>query len=166
MESRNLKISWKATSPISNHPIFQPLSFPSPFPHTLTQTLHPSASMAVHAAAVISAATKIAFSSAEISHQQIAFLSHSSHSSLLKFTAANAQCDKRRFITAKATKSESGVNPKVGVAVYKPRSYQVLVSDAANSLFSALQDGKTRMEIDFPCVTLLNCAFILLCSYN
>ncbi|XP_042032256.1 protein LPA3-like [Salvia splendens] len=55
-----------------------------------------------------------------------------------------------QFITAKAIKSESGVNPKVGVSVYKPRSYQVLVSDAANSLFSALQDGKTRMEIDFP----------------
>ncbi|KAL1533282.1 Protein lpa3 [Salvia divinorum] len=110
--------------------------------------------MAVHAAAVISAATKIAsttaFYSTEISHQQIAFLSHSSYSAPLKFTAAKPQCDNRRFITAKATKSESGVNPKVGVAVYKPRSYQVLVSDAANSLFNALQDGKTRMEIDFP----------------
>ncbi|KAG6390681.1 hypothetical protein SASPL_148420 [Salvia splendens] len=43
-----------------------------------------------------------------------------------------------------------GTTELVGVSVYKPRSYQVLVSDAANSLFSALQDGKTRMEIDFP----------------
>ncbi|XP_057791378.1 protein LPA3 [Salvia miltiorrhiza] len=103
--------------------------------------------MAVHAAAVISAATKISSAAvAEISHQQSPFLSHSFSTSSLKLTSANAQCDKRRFITAKATKSD----PKVGVAVYKPRSYQVLVSDAANCLFSALQDGKTRIEIDFP----------------
>ncbi|KAH6831513.1 Low PSII Accumulation 3 [Perilla frutescens var. hirtella] len=111
--------------------------------------------MASHAAAVISAAAKIpsgtAFYSVEISHQQSPFLSHSSVStSLPKLTAANAQCDKRRFIGAKATKSESGINPKAGVAVYKPRSYEVLVSDAANSLFSALQDGRTRLEIEFP----------------
>ncbi|KAG9159264.1 hypothetical protein Leryth_024223 [Lithospermum erythrorhizon] len=41
-------------------------------------------------------------------------------------------------------------NPKLGVAVYKPKSYEVLVSDAANSLFYALEDGKIRLEIEFP----------------
>ncbi|XP_062157378.1 protein LPA3 [Alnus glutinosa] len=41
-------------------------------------------------------------------------------------------------------------NPKVGVSVYKPKSYEVLVTDAANSLAYALDDGKTRLEIDFP----------------
>ncbi|XP_073106002.1 protein LPA3 isoform X2 [Elaeis guineensis] len=41
-------------------------------------------------------------------------------------------------------------DPKVGVAVYKPKSYEVLVSDAARSLVCALEDGKTRLEIDFP----------------
>ncbi|KAJ8629308.1 hypothetical protein MRB53_022631 [Persea americana] len=41
-------------------------------------------------------------------------------------------------------------DPKSGVAVYKPKSYQVLVTDAANSLAYALEDGKTRLEIDFP----------------
>ncbi|KAL5984288.1 Protein lpa3 [Asimina triloba] len=46
--------------------------------------------------------------------------------------------------------SATGGDPKAGVSVYKPKSYQVLVSDAANSLASALQDGKTRLEIDFP----------------
>ncbi|KAJ8509918.1 hypothetical protein OPV22_000352 [Ensete ventricosum] len=40
--------------------------------------------------------------------------------------------------------------PKAGVAVYKPRSYEVLVSDAARSLVCAVDDGKTRLEIDFP----------------
>ncbi|KAK3151971.1 hypothetical protein QOZ80_2BG0152750 [Eleusine coracana subsp. coracana] len=39
---------------------------------------------------------------------------------------------------------------KAGVSVYKPRSYEVLVSDAARSLASALDDGKTRLEIEFP----------------
>lgn len=124
--------------------------------------------MAIHAAAIISAATKFpstaAFYSVEISHQQCPFLSHSSFSTSLKFGAANALCYKRGFISAKATKSESGVNPKVGVAVYKPKSYEVLVTDAANCLFTALQDGKTRMEIDFPCVMLPQLPLSLLLS--
>lgn len=50
------------------------------------------------------------------------------------------------------TKSETP--PEVervrGVSVYKPKSYQALVTDAATSLFYALNDGKTRIEIDFP----------------
>ncbi|XP_054795057.1 protein LPA3-like [Prosopis cineraria] len=41
-------------------------------------------------------------------------------------------------------------DPKAGVAVYKPKSYEVLVTDAANSLAYALEDGKFRLEIDFP----------------
>ncbi|KAL8139340.1 LOW QUALITY PROTEIN: hypothetical protein V2J09_005361, partial [Rumex salicifolius] len=46
--------------------------------------------------------------------------------------------------------SSSVRDPKAGVAVYKPKSYEVLVSDAANCLAFALDDGKTRLEIDFP----------------
>ncbi|CAL5361623.1 unnamed protein product [Camellia sinensis] len=42
------------------------------------------------------------------------------------------------------------VDPKTGVSVYKPKSYEVLVTDAAISLAYALDDGKTRLEIDFP----------------
>ncbi|XP_027906117.1 protein LOW PSII ACCUMULATION 3, chloroplastic [Vigna unguiculata] len=41
-------------------------------------------------------------------------------------------------------------DPKAGVSLYKPKSYQVLVNDAATSLAFALQDGKIRLEIDFP----------------
>jgi len=41
-------------------------------------------------------------------------------------------------------------DPKAGVSLYKPKSYEVLVTDAANSLAFALQDGKVRLEIDFP----------------
>ncbi|KAK7349099.1 hypothetical protein VNO77_06188 [Canavalia gladiata] len=39
---------------------------------------------------------------------------------------------------------------KAGVSIYKPKSYEVLVTDAANSLAYALQDRKLRLEIDFP----------------
>lgn len=42
------------------------------------------------------------------------------------------------------------MEPKAGVAIYKPKSFEVLVADAAGSLAFALQDGKTRLEIDFP----------------
>jgi len=39
---------------------------------------------------------------------------------------------------------------RAGVSVYKPRSYDVLVTDAARSLACAIGDGKTRLEIEFP----------------
>ncbi|KAL8456964.1 hypothetical protein ACS0TY_034165 [Phlomoides rotata] len=104
--------------------------------------------MAVPAAAVISAAT---FYSVETCHQQSPCLSLSSLStSPIKFSTVTANCPNKRFLSAKATKSESGISPKVGVAVYKPKSYEVLVSDAATSLSYALQEGKTRLEIEFP----------------
>ncbi|KAI5401345.1 hypothetical protein KIW84_065990 [Lathyrus oleraceus] len=43
-----------------------------------------------------------------------------------------------------------GFDPKPGVAVYKPKSYQVLATDASYSLAYALQDGKLHLEIDLP----------------
>ena len=49
-----------------------------------------------------------------------------------------------------STSSLKSLDPKKGVSVYKPKSYQVLVTDAAISLAYALQDGFTRLEIDFP----------------
>ncbi|KAG2655492.1 protein LOW PSII ACCUMULATION 3, chloroplastic-like isoform X2 [Panicum virgatum] len=39
---------------------------------------------------------------------------------------------------------------RAGVSVYKPRSYDVLVTDAARSLACAIDNGKTRLEIEFP----------------
>ncbi|CAL4922525.1 unnamed protein product [Urochloa decumbens] len=39
---------------------------------------------------------------------------------------------------------------RAGVSVYKPRTYDVLVTDAARSLASAIDDGKIRLEIEFP----------------
>ncbi|CAH9142749.1 unnamed protein product [Cuscuta epithymum] len=53
-------------------------------------------------------------------------------------------------LTQCAKKEIKATDPKLGVALYKPRSYDALVSDAANSLSYALSDGKTRLEIEFP----------------
>lgn len=148
-----------------NHPTFRTVIFPSRSPHSLLTHTHsryhaiqPPA-MAGHAAAVISAANKIPSPttsySVELSHQQSSFFSVPSIAPPpFKFSTVTGHCHKKRFVGAKATKSESGVDPKVGVAVYKPKSYEVLVSDAATSLFYALQEGKTRLEIEFPCVYL------------
>ncbi|KAK8581319.1 hypothetical protein V6N13_144348 [Hibiscus sabdariffa] len=52
--------------------------------------------------------------------------------------------------TPPAAAPTKGFDPKKGVALYKPKSYDVLVTDAANSLAYAIQDGQTRLEIDFP----------------
>ncbi|CAI9113864.1 OLC1v1014555C3 [Oldenlandia corymbosa var. corymbosa] len=57
-----------------------------------------------------------------------------------------------KYTTIKAARATAAneSDPKLGVALYKPKTYEVLVSDAANSLFYALNDGKTRLEIEFP----------------
>ncbi|KAM0945212.1 putative protein LOW PSII ACCUMULATION 3 [Dioscorea sansibarensis] len=55
-----------------------------------------------------------------------------------------------RAVKGSVDVGSSGSDPKAGVAVYKPKSYEVLVSDAARSLVFAIEDGKTRLEIDFP----------------
>ncbi|KAL4278550.1 hypothetical protein GQ457_03G042520 [Hibiscus cannabinus] len=52
--------------------------------------------------------------------------------------------------TPPAAAPTQGLDPKKGVALYKPKSYDVLATDAANSLAYAIQDGQTRVEIDFP----------------
>ncbi|KAL5713763.1 Protein lpa3 [Ranunculus cassubicifolius] len=49
-----------------------------------------------------------------------------------------------------SSKETQQLDPKVGVPVYKPKSYEVLVNDAANSLVYALDEGKMRLEIEFP----------------
>ncbi|KAL0918467.1 hypothetical protein M5K25_010476 [Dendrobium thyrsiflorum] len=57
---------------------------------------------------------------------------------------------KRRYAQPKEELSSLESNFKAGVSVYKPKSYDVLVADAARSLAYGLQEGKTRLEIDFP----------------
>ncbi|KAK4488886.1 hypothetical protein RD792_004676 [Penstemon davidsonii] len=113
--------------------------------------------MAVHAAAASSIVTKvpsvITFSSAEIAYFPSAVYSNTAlQLKLLSGSTVTAHYPhNKRFISIKATKSESEVDPQLGVAVYNPKSYEVLVSDAATSLFYALQEGKNRLEIEFPC---------------
>ncbi|PKA56170.1 hypothetical protein AXF42_Ash011099 [Apostasia shenzhenica] len=57
---------------------------------------------------------------------------------------------KRLNVQPREEASPSVPDLKAGVAVYKPKSYEVVVADAANSLVSALEDGKIRLEIEFP----------------
>ncbi|KAL6996733.1 Protein lpa3 [Sarracenia purpurea var. burkii] len=60
----------------------------------------------------------------------------------LRWERAQIQCSKRE--------APPDFDPKAGISVYKPKSYEVLVTDAAKALAYALDDGKTRLEIDFP----------------
>ncbi|KAI3956217.1 hypothetical protein MKW98_008735 [Papaver atlanticum] len=100
------------------------------------------------------------YSLTPVSQQSRSSLSslHSSSSSLLSVatsplsTSYQLRANSLRIISCSSTsnKEARNVNPKVGVSVYKPQSYEVLVNDAANSLIYALDDGKTRLEIEFP----------------
>nr|BAJ93560.1 predicted protein [Hordeum vulgare subsp. vulgare] len=71
----------------------------------------------------------------------------------LSGAAVRSRCRRRLRslrLRAEAAK-EAGVGElRAGVSVYKPRSYEVLVSDAARSLAAAIDDGRTRLEIEFP----------------
>ncbi|CAN6555428.1 unnamed protein product [Malus baccata var. baccata] len=89
------------------------------------------------------------------------FLSHTSLSSLPRtattlsaFSTSPAlpksPSNSRRIKCVEKASSASSADPTSGIAVYKPKSYEVLVTDAARSLAYALEDGKTRLEIDFP----------------
>ncbi|GAB2228242.1 hypothetical protein Droror1_Dr00010072 [Drosera rotundifolia] len=51
---------------------------------------------------------------------------------------------------AASTSIDGWSDPKAGVAVYKPKSYEVLVTDAAECLAIAMRDGRLRLEIEFP----------------
>eukprot|EP00252_Welwitschia_mirabilis_P005047 TRINITY_DN15457_c0_g1_i1.p1 TRINITY_DN15457_c0_g1~~TRINITY_DN15457_c0_g1_i1.p1 ORF type:complete len:380 (-),score=69.12 TRINITY_DN15457_c0_g1_i1:294-1433(-) len=60
---------------------------------------------------------------------------------------------KRKLVLRHAvspTQDAAGVDPRDGVPLYKPNSYQQIVEDAARALMYALDDGKTRLEIEFP----------------
>ncbi|XP_048535048.1 protein LPA3 [Triticum urartu] len=64
---------------------------------------------------------------------------------------ARFRCRRRlRSVRAEAAKEAEVGELRAGVSVYKPRSYEVLVSDAARSLAAAIDDGRTRLEIEFP----------------
>ncbi|GJM90017.1 hypothetical protein PR202_ga06254 [Eleusine coracana subsp. coracana] len=78
--------------------------------------------------------------------------SHAPAPPRLSGAIASSRLPPRRL--AVSPRAEAGTGDvqalRAGVSVYKPRSYEVLVSDAARSLACALDDGKTRLEIEFP----------------
>ncbi|XBH76075.1 hypothetical protein VPH35_102777 [Triticum aestivum] len=74
-----------------------------------------------------------------------------SPSARLAGAPARFRCRGRlRSVRAEAAKEAEVGELRAGVSVYKPRSYEVLVSDAARSLAAAIDDGRTRLEIEFP----------------
>lgn len=68
----------------------------------------------------------------------------------LKQHSTQIHCASKSNKQQSKTQTTPGFDPNAGVALYKPKSYEVLVTDAANSLAYALEGGKTRVEIDFP----------------
>ncbi|KAF6159792.1 hypothetical protein GIB67_030050 [Kingdonia uniflora] len=71
-------------------------------------------------------------------------LNLSSFCSISRLCRNGVQCSNSNSKETKTT------DPMGGVSIYKPKSYEVLVSDAAESLVYALKDEKTRLEIEFP----------------
>lgn len=81
---------------------------------------------------------------------------YSSPATLRLPTASSSPQLRRRRRLAVSPRADAGTGTgdvealRAGVSVYKPRSYDVLVTDAARSLACAIDDGKTRLEIEFP----------------
>lgn len=61
---------------------------------------------------------------------------------------------KSKFVAALQTEAAPPDVPdsdrRAGVAIYKPASYEALISDAAKSLVNALDESKLRLEVEFP----------------
>lgn len=72
----------------------------------------------------------------------------------LPTASSSPQLRRRRLAVSPRADAATGTGDvealRAGVSVYKPRSYDVLVTDAARSLACAIDDGKTRLEIEFP----------------
>ncbi|CAI7812772.1 unnamed protein product [Closterium sp. NIES-54] len=69
--------------------------------------------------------------------------------SLVRRSESRSSANVARVVRAAAA---AEADPAAGVAEYKPRSYDELVADAARAVQSALADGLTRIEVDFPSV--------------
>ncbi|CAI5511750.1 unnamed protein product [Closterium sp. Naga37s-1] len=67
--------------------------------------------------------------------------------SLVRRSESRSNSNAARVVRASAA---AEADPAAGVAEYKPRSYDELVADAARAVQSALADGLTRIEVDFP----------------
>lgn len=117
--------------------------------HSLQPTKPPMA-MAVHTAAAFSpppSVSQLKLSRSSFSLIPFIYTRPQTYPKSLPLRLRLTQCAKKEV---EATAAAAAGDPKLGVAVYKPRSYDALASDAANSLFYALNDGKTRVEIEFP----------------
>lgn len=58
------------------------------------------------------------------------------------------EASRKGRLTVQCTSAE--VDPVAGVALYNPKSYDVIIRDAAKSVDRALDAGYARMEVEFP----------------
>jgi hypothetical protein len=56
----------------------------------------------------------------------------------------------RSVVRMEESSAAADSDAMLGVSVYKPASYEALISDAAKALIYALDDGHKRLEVDFP----------------
>lgn len=59
-------------------------------------------------------------------------------------------CGVVRNSRSAGVRAQVETDPKLGVSVYKPASYESLIADAAKALSYGLDDDLKRLEIDFP----------------
>ncbi|KAL2651370.1 hypothetical protein R1flu_019498 [Riccia fluitans] len=71
------------------------------------------------------------------------------HQRALKFFTSR-NFDFHRVKASARVEAAASDSAAAGVDVYRPASYDVLVSDAASAVAYALDSGKLRMEVDFP----------------
>ncbi|CAI5529733.1 unnamed protein product, partial [Closterium sp. Naga37s-1] len=69
------------------------------------------------------------------------------NASLVRRNESRSSANAARVVRAAAA---AEADPAAGVAEYKPRSYDELVADASRAVQTALADGLTRIEVDFP----------------
>ncbi|KAI5071727.1 hypothetical protein GOP47_0013978 [Adiantum capillus-veneris] len=68
----------------------------------------------------------------------------------LRVSVSSPTCRHVVAATADAGMTTSDVEARSGVAVYRPSSYEALISDAAKALCYALDENRRRIEIEFP----------------
>ena len=59
-----------------------------------------------------------------------------------------------------APSNTAAEQPEYGRQTYQPESYNEMLGDAAKAMARALENGETRMEIEFPAVPTTDCAFL------
>ncbi len=73
------------------------------------------------------------------------------HHSVGSSAPQHARCTVKAAIsTSGDAEAAAAFDRRAGRSTYRPASFKILVEDAANSVVEALNEGDTRMEVEFP----------------